>query len=98
MASNQSVIFLNTPSLTPETGSKPTSSLQQAGVLLVFSSTALAVGITALRLYAKGKTRQFWWGKCVARPSLARTMELIKSPWQMMSSYLLPRPCPSHRP
>ena len=51
----------------PATASEPTSSLQQAGILLVFSSTALAVGMTALRLYAKGKTRQYWWGECVMR-------------------------------
>lgn len=69
MASNQSVPAIEFPKLMPATTSEPTSSLQQAGILLVFSSTALAVGITALRLYAKGKARQFWWGECVMRPS-----------------------------
>lgn len=79
MASNQSVSVFDNVNLMPSTASEPTSSLQQAGILLVFSSTALAVGITALRLYAKGKARQFWWGECYGhRPMLA--MVLIQSP------------------
>ncbi|KAK2614897.1 hypothetical protein N8I77_001687 [Diaporthe amygdali] len=45
---------------------EPTSPLQQVGIFLVFSSTALAVGITALRLYAKSKARQFWWGTALS--------------------------------
>lgn len=69
MASNQSVSVIDNLNLMSTSASEPTSPLQQAGILLVFSSTALAVGITALRLYAKGKSRQFWWGKCVVRPS-----------------------------
>lgn len=65
MASNQSASVIDNLEFVPATASEPTSSLQQAGILLVFSSTALAVGITALRLYAKGKARQFWWGEYV---------------------------------
>lgn len=69
MASNQSVSVIGNLTLIPAAVSEPTSSLQQAGILLVFFSTALAVGITTLRLYAKGKAGQFWWGKFVMRPS-----------------------------
>lgn len=69
MASNQSVSVTGNLTLMPAAVSEPTSPLQQAGILLVFFSTALAVGITALRLYAKGKARQFWWGKFAKRPS-----------------------------
>lgn len=58
----------------PGKASEPTSSLQETGVLLVFSSTALAVGITALRLYAKGKARQFWWGECVTEATYPLTV------------------------
>lgn len=68
MASNQSVSVIDNLTLMPAAVSEPTSSLQQAGILLVFFSTALAVGITALRLYAKGKARQFWWGEFIMRP------------------------------
>lgn len=69
MASNQSASVIDNLKFMPATASEPTSSLQQAGILLVFSSTALAVGITALRLYAKGKARQFWWGEYVISTS-----------------------------
>lgn len=64
MASNQSASVLDSFSPMQTTAPEPTSLLQKTGLLLVFSSTALAVGITALRIYAKGRGRQFWWGKC----------------------------------
>lgn len=61
--------------------SEATSSLQQTGILLISSSTALAVGITALRMYAKGKAKHYWWGKSVVEGHPAESiMLLMKSP------------------
>lgn len=65
MESNQSASVLDFLSPMQTTAPEPTSLLQKTGILLVFSSTALAVGITALRICAKGRGRQFWWGKRV---------------------------------
>ena len=78
MASNQSASVTNDFRPMQATASEPTSSLQQTGILLVSSSTAMAVAITALRLYAKGKARQFWWGKRVVGHSTEAIMVLME--------------------